>query len=145
MSFSNLATAGATVQHIAVITAVDGPTTAGEVNVGDTVKFVNVEVNFSPEAVGSTKVCHWILWKKISTMTNLIPSSYDESNKRMIIRRGMEMVPKDAAVVTKRMFPIILPRSYRRFGEAQQLYFSYVTTSTDNFNACGFFVYKNYS
>ncbi len=145
VTFSNLGTAGATVQHIAVVTATDGPTTAGEVNVGDTVKWINVEVNISPEQVTETKVFHWIIWKKLSTLTNLIPSTYDDSNKRLIIRRGMEMLVKDVNFVVKRMFPIVLPKSYRRFGEGQQLFFSYVTSSANTVNTCGFFVYKNYS
>ncbi len=144
VNFQNLSVNAGTAQTIAVITALDSPTTAGGVEIGDTVGTIFCEINFSPETVTSTKIVHWWISKRPFGTVSGNPSSYDQSDKRFIFKRGMEMLPKDVGTTIKRIFTIRLPPRFRRFGDGDKLEFKYIASSTETINVCGIFIFKHF-
>ncbi len=146
ISWSNLIQNTSTAQHILLADATDTPSTAGQVHVGDTIRWIFIEVNIAPETVTNPKVVHWAVWKKLSGQTtNITPSVYDADNKKNIFKRGMEMLPKDVSTVFKRIFVVRIPRGYSRMGEGDEIYFTYICSSAESINNCGFAIFRNLS
>ncbi len=105
INFSNLSVNASTVQTIEVAKAIDSPVNPGAVEIGDTIKWIFFEINFSAETVTSTKIIHWRVYKNPADAVNFgSPNTYDITLKRKILKRGMEMVPKDVSTVIKRIF-----------------------------------------
>ncbi len=144
ITFSNLGQNAGSVQTINIANATDSPTTAGQVEIGDTIKWVFFELNFSAETITSTKLIHWCIWKNPQSALSLSPSSYDTTSKRWILKRGMEMVPKDVNTIIKRIGVIRIPRGFQRMADADALQFKYVASSTEAVNVCGNFIFKHF-
>ncbi len=145
-TWSNLAQNASAIQNITIINAVDSPTTAGQIEIGDTVSSVYFEFHFSAQVVTNPKVIHWTIQKLPSGVTAMqnTPSVYDSAVKRFIFKRGMEMLPADTSTVFKRIFVVRIPPRFKRFGDGDQLRFSYICSSTETINACGIAVYKHF-
>ncbi len=56
----------------------------------------------------------------------------------------MEMLPKDASTVFKRIFVVKVPRKFQRMAQNMNIEFRYIATSTEAINACGIAIYKEY-
>ncbi len=144
VTFSNLASDASSSVNIDIIDAVNSPTTAGQIEIGDTVKWVFCELNFSAEVVTNTKIIHWFISKHPFGTAISTPSTYDQTSKRFILKRGMEMLPKAVGTTIKRIFVLKIPPRMRRFGDSDQLVLSYVATSAETVNVCGIFIYKHF-
>ncbi len=145
VTFSNLASDASSTVSIDVITAVNAPTTAGQVEIGDTVPWVFCEINFAAQTITNPKIIHWKIWKQAAgQITTTAPSTYDDTAKRFHLKRGMEMLPASVSTVTKRIFVVRLPPRLRRMGDGDKIRFSYIATSAETVNVCGFFIFKHF-
>ncbi len=147
VTYSNLASNASTAVVVDLIVATDPSTTnsANEVTVGSTVKWIFMELNWAAETVTSPKVIHWYIVKKpFGVALGAGPSTYNDNFKRFILKRGMEMLPKDVGTVTKRIFTVKIPPRLRRFGDADELSLIYICSSSETINACGFGIYRAY-
>ncbi len=143
-SWSNLSQNAATTQDIVIASAVQNPTAAGQVEIGDTIKWVYLEFNFSAETVTSTKIIHWQFLKNPNfAITFPSASLYDQSTKKHILKRGMEMLPKSVNTIIKRIIIIPIPPRMRRMGDLDRLVFRYVASSTETINACGIGIFRH--
>ncbi len=106
--------------------------------IGSKVKWIYLEFQFSAETITSTKIIHWYVGRKPAGNALAIPSLYYDPDKRFIIKRGMEMLPKDVNHVVKRIVPVKVPPHLQRLGRDDEWVFSYVASSTETINACGF-------
>ncbi len=134
--------AGAT-QTKSIVKAEDSPTTAGEVEIGDHVNSIYFELNFSAQTITNTKIVHWLVFFNPNAALANAPTSYDTVSKRFILKRGMEMLPKDVGTVIKRIFVVKIPPKFRRIGEADTIQFKYQCSLTETINACGFAIYRH--
>ncbi len=116
--------------------------TATEVKSGAHVKWIYFEFHFSAEVITNTKVIHWwVAMKPFGTSLNN-PNQYQLAGRRFIIKRGMEMLPKDVSTVFKRVFVVKIPRKFQRLAISDQMVFEYIASSTEAINACGIAVYR---
>ncbi len=147
ITWSNLAQNASATKQVDIITAVDSPTTAGQVEIGATVKWIYFEFHFSPEVITNTKVIHWLIQKVPSGVSQMesTPSTYDTVVKRFVLKRGMEMLVKDAGTVFKRIFVVKIPPRLSRMGDADQIQFRYICSSTETINACGIAIFKQFT
>ncbi len=146
ITWTNLSQDASTQVNIDIIAATNSPTTAGQIEIGDTVKSVYFEFHFSAETTTAAKVVHWTIQKLpagVAAMQN-VPSVYDSVVKRFILKRGMEMLVRDQATVFKRTFVVRIPPRIRRFGDGDRLVFSYIATSANTQNACGIAIYRHF-
>ncbi len=126
-----------------IVKAENSPTTAGEVEIGSHVKSIFFEINFSAETITSTKIVHWFVVFSPLNAISSNPTVYDSAGKRFILKRGMEMLPKDVGTVIKRVFVVKLPPKFVRFGDADQLNLVYQASSSESINVCGFAIYRH--
>lgn len=112
-------------------------TTGTECEIGSRITWFYLEFHFSAESITSTKVIHWFIARE-PFGTNLSgPSSYYQTDKKFIIKRGMEMLPKDVSTVFKRIIAIRVPRHLQRIGRDDKWIFKYICSSAESINACG--------
>ncbi len=115
---------------------------ATDVITGSTVRWIYFEFHFAASTITSPKVIHWQIVKRPFNTTISIPSTYNSADKRFVIRRGMEMLPKDVATVFKRVFVVKIPPRMRRIGDQDVIQFQYIASSAESINACGIAIYK---
>ncbi len=145
ITWSNLSQNASTTQNIPIITTVENPSSAGQLNIGATVKAVFFEFNIAAEAAAVATVVNWIIEKLPSLGTGNDPSIFDAVNKKQILKRGMEMLPKDVSTVFKRVFVLRIPPRLRRFADGDQLNFRYKASSAGLINNCGIAIYKGFN
>ncbi len=152
VSWTFLAQNASAIQAVQLITATDTPTTAAEVSVGATVKWIYLEFNINGvDNSGASQVFHWVVYKSPANAIGVAdPANYNQANKKFIIKRGMEMLPEvpldsGGTVQTKRIMVIKIPPRIRRFDEFDRLYLNYKATSASGINFCGFVIYKEFS
>ncbi len=119
---------------------------ADEVETGSHVKSVYFEFHFSAETLTNPKVIHWTINMRPQNVSaaGQTPSLYYQNGRNLILKRGMEMLPKDAGTVYKRIVVVKIPRKYQRIGEADSMNFTYISTSAETINACGIAIYKEF-
>ncbi len=144
ITWSNLVQDASSTQ---TITLFEGVATADvnlatEVEVGSRVLWIYLEFHFSANVVTNPKVIHWQIIFIPEGMTVGSPSSYNQGNKSYIIKRGMEMLPKDLGTVYKRIFTVKIPRAYQRVKVNTDCLFQYIATSSEAINACGIGIFK---
>ena len=145
LTWSNLSQNASTLQSIVISEAVNSPTTAGQVEIGDTINYVFFEVNIAAQETGVAKVVHWCVSKDASGLIGAInPITYDPAFKKFILHRGMEMLPNAVSTVFKRIFVVKIPRVYKRQGESDKIRFNYICSSTEQINNCGFAIFKHF-
>ncbi len=145
VSWSNLgenAAAQKTVSLIFGVEAADADASA-EVTAGHTVKSVYVEFNVSAETIAETKIVHWQVVGQHSGETTDVPSIYYSDNRANVLKRGMEMLPKDVSTIFKRIFVVNIPKKFQRIQKNWVLKFNYISTSSNTQNLCGFAIYKD--
>ncbi len=145
MTWSNLAQNASSTQDINIISTVENPSSAGQLNIGATVRAVFFEFNITAETITNPKVVHWLIEKLPSLGTGSDPTIYDAINKKQILKRGMEMLPKDVSTVFKRIFVIRIPPRLRRFADGDKLNFRYKASSSETINNCGIAIYKAFN
>ncbi len=111
--------------------------TGTEEVIGAKVKWFYLEFQFSAETITVTKVIHWFLAREPAGNTIQNPNGYYDPDKRFVIKRGMEMLPKDVNHVIKRAFFVKVPPGLQRLGRDDNWVFKYVSTSSNTMNSCG--------
>ncbi len=152
ITWSNLAQNASTLQVINLITAVQTPATATNVEIGSTVRSIYLETNLNGvDNSSAAQVFHWAVLKSPAgdPTFDTDPATYNTSRKRFILKRGMEMLPdiplgSGGTVQTKRIFVVRIPPRMRRFGDGDQLQLVYKSTSASGINYCGIGIYKEY-
>ncbi len=144
LTFTSLALDNAAEISFTLAQAVDASSKnlPNEVLVGSRITRIYMELNVGPETITNPKVFHWMIFKSPFGTTVPAPSLYNQTSKRFIIQRGMEMLPKNTAVVYKRIISIKVPKRYQRMGDNDFLIFKHIATSSETINVCAFFVYK---
>ncbi len=117
---------------------------SSEVVLGSQVRTVYFEFHFAAETITTAKVVHWLVAKEPFATAVASPSTYNAPSRRFILKRGMEMLPKDVSTVFKRIIVVRIPPRLRRFGEDDTLVFEFVCSSAETINACGFSIYKSF-
>ncbi len=117
---------------------------SAEVEVGSHVRSVYFEMNMAAETITNPKVLHWLVIVRPagSTPTSITPTLYYQNGRNLVIKRGMEMLPKDVSTVYKRVFVVRVPRKAQRFGADDKMSLVFRATSTETINVCGFAIYK---
>ncbi len=119
--------------------------TSTEVEVGNHISSVYFEINFAAQVITNPKVIHWIVsLAPPNTGTQSVPSTYYQSDRSLILKRGMEMLPKDVGTVYKRIFVVRIPKKAQRVAEGALIRFRYICSSTETVNVCGFAIYKEW-
>ncbi len=144
ITWSNLVQDASSTQTITLFEGVPSAdvNTATEVEVGSRVNWIYLEFHFSANVVTNPKVIHWQIIFIPEGMTVGAPSSYNQGNKSYIIKRGMEMLPKDLGTVYKRIFTVKVPKKYQRIAVNTDCVLQYISTSSEAINACGIAIYK---
>ncbi len=110
--------------------------------IGDTIRWVYFELNMAAETVTAPNVLHWQVIKLRTGQSVTNVTLYDQANKAQVLKRGMEMLPKDVSTVYKRTFVVRLPRSIRRFRDGDSLVLSFRALLTNSINSCGFAIFR---
>ncbi len=147
ISWSNLGQNASTLQSQLLIdgTQVGAVSAATEVGIGSKIFGLYLEFQFSPEDVSTTQIVHWDVRVVQPGQGVTAPNVYYQIDRKFIIQRGMEMLPKNVSTVIKRIVFIRIPRVYQRIGEDQRIFFRYIVSGTALINACGFAIYKEKS
>ncbi len=119
--------------------------TSTEVPVGSKIYGIYLEFQFSAQDITTTKIVHWAVQVEAPNQTKTVPSLYYQDDRSYIIKRGMEMIPKNAGTVIKRVIFVKIPRIYQRQKDEQDINFSFISTDASLMNACGFAIYKSIS
>ncbi len=143
-TFTRLAADESTTQNVNLYTGVPvgDKNAAGEVSVGSHVKWVYCEINFAAQVITNPKTIHWTIRIVPPAASPSVPSQMYQIDRSYVLKRGMEMLPKDVGTVYKRIFVVRIPRIYQRVKEGQILEFEYVASSTEAMNSCGIFIFK---
>ncbi len=144
-TWSNLAQDASSAITIPIADAKKDPTASTEIEIGDHIKWIYFEFHFAAQTTTSPKVIHWWVSKRPFSTASGSPAVYDQVDKRMILKRGMEMLPSDLATVFKRIFVVKVPRGMQRFGDTDELEFKYICSSAETINACGIAIFRAYS
>ncbi len=115
---------------------------ATECEVGSIVKWIYLEFQFSAETITNTKAIHWLIGKEPFGTTLKNPILYYQTDKRFVVKRGMEMVPKDVNTIIKRIIVVPVPKKMQRMGRDDKWVFVYTATLAETINACGFAITK---
>ncbi len=147
VTWSNLSQNASTVQKIPVIKGVEpgDATNATDAVIGNNVRSVYFEFHFNEQETGGVNVIHWAFVKEPFSSNISNPNVYNQTDKRFIMKRGMEMLPPNVSTVFKRVFVVKIPRVYNRVGDTDQYTFQYIASTTQQINACGFAIWKEYS
>ncbi len=143
-TWSNLGQNASTTQILTLSTAVQPnvKNAANEVAIGSEIRYLYFEFHFSAAQTGNVNVIHWKIDIVPTGMTMSVPSLYYQTDRRFTLKRGMEMLPVNVSTVFKRIFVVPIPKKYRRQSDDQAIQLSYVASSAQTINACGFAIYK---
>ncbi len=144
VTFTHLAQDSSTKQTVPLTIAVDAAdkNNSTEVSIGSRITWIFCEFNISAEAVTVVKTVHWAIRYIPSGQVSSGPNQLFGTDRAFVIKRGMEMLPKDVSTVYKRVFTVKVPRKYQRQTDNGSFVFEYVASSTNTMNACGIFIYK---
>ncbi len=143
-TFTDLATDASTTRNVNLYLGVPvaDKNSNVEVSVGAHVRWVYCEINFAAQVITNPKTVHWTIRIVPPAASPSVPSQMYAIDRSYVLKRGMEMLPKDVATVYKRIFVVKIPRAYQRVKQGQVLEFEYVASSSETMNACGIFIYK---
>ncbi len=125
--------------------------TAEEVAIGSKINSIYIEFNLNGvDNSGTAQVFHWMIFKNENNQANPDPAFYNQSIKKRILKRGMEMLPEiplgsGGTVQTKRIFVVKIPKGLSRFGDNDRLELRYKSTSASSVNFCGITIFKEYT
>ncbi len=143
--WSNLAQDAGTVVSVILLKVVQSGAkdSTGEITIGSHVRGIYLEFQFSAETITNTKIMNWqiyVLRSPLAASAASNPNQFGQIDRKNIMKRGMEMLPKSVNTIIKRIVYVPLPR--RRLGEGDQVLFEYIASSTETINSCGFAIYK---
>lgn len=118
--------------------------TSIEVPVGSKIFGIYIEFNVSAEDITSPKKLEWKVFANPVGQTASLPSLYYQTDRAYVLKRGMEMLPKDVSTVYKRIIFVRIPKVYQRIKDEMDINISFVASSTELVNLCGFAIYKNW-
>ncbi len=148
ITWSNLSENASSATFISLVLGVNSAdkNASNECEVGSHVKGIYLEFHFSSETVTTAKVIHWIVIHRPANLSpaSITPSLYYQVGRKYIMKRGMEMLPKDVGTVYKRIIFVRVPRVYGRIGITDSINFVYICTSAETINACGIAIYKEF-
>ncbi len=144
VTYSHLAQDSSTKQTIVLAIGTDmaDKNTSTEVKIGSHVRWIFCEFQFGAEAITVVKTVHWAFRYIPSGQVSSGPNQLFGTDRAFVIKRGMEMLPKDVNTIFKRVFVLKIPKKYQRMTDNGQLVFEYIVSSTNTTNSCGIFVYK---
>ncbi len=145
LTWTNLSQDASSQQTVTLVSAVQpaSKNTSSEVFIGSHVKWLYLEFHFSAETVTSAKVIHWVVEKLQGTETGTgVPSLYYQVGRNTLLKRGMEMLPKDVSTVFKRIVVVRIPFRKQRIDDTGVIRFRYICSSAETINACGIAIYK---
>ncbi len=122
--------------------AVSAKNLATECAIGAHIRSIYLEFHFSAEVTTSPKVIHWTIEGLLPGQSGTVPSTYYQSQRSEIFKRGMEMLPSDQSTVYKRIIVVKVPKKFQRVQESSGLVFRFICTSAETINACGIAIYK---
>ncbi len=96
----------------------------------------------SAETITEVKTVHWAIRFVPSGQASSAPNNLFATDRAYVIKRGMEMLPKNVSTVYKRVFTVKIPRKYVRQTDNGGFKFEYIASSSNTMNACGIFIYK---
>lgn len=142
IAWSNLIEDASSIQSETLIQVVQpaSKNVGTECAIGSRVYGVYIEFNLSANVVTNPKIVHWTVEMFRTGETLAVTSLYYQSSRSRILKRGMEMLPKDLGTQIKRIFFVPLPKG--RLQENVNLAFRYIATSAEAINMCGFAIYK---
>ncbi len=145
ISWSNLVQDASTVDSTQLATGTDPANVnlAHEVVRGAKITSIYFEFHFSAETVTNPKVIHWTIEVAPSGMSLGAPNTYYNDSRAYVIKRGMEMLPRDVSTIFKRIFVVRIPPIYQRMKKNQDIQFRYICSSAEAINACGIAIYKS--
>ncbi len=111
--------------------------------IGSHVRGIYLEFQFSAETITNTKIVNWQIYKLPSPLAATAasnPNQFGQIDRKNVLKRGMEMLPKSVNTIIKRIIYVPFPK--RRFGESDQVLFEYIASSAETINSCGFGIYK---
>ncbi len=117
----------------------DAPT---EVGIGSKVGFIYFEFQFSADSVVNAKVVHWKIIKAPFGTAATNSNTYYQNDRRFILKRGMEMLPKNQNTIIKRIVGLRIPPRLSRIGDNDIIQFKYSLSTAEAINACGIAIYK---
>ncbi len=117
---------------------------ATECEIGSKIYGIYVEFNVAAEDVTSPKIIHWAIQGGAEGSTKENPTLYYQSNRSFILKRGMEMLPKDVSTVYKRVFVVKIPKKLQRQTADSYIDILFRASSTELINLCGFAIYKEF-
>ncbi len=142
VTFTDLAKIASAQQNVPLIIVVPvaDKESRTECSVGSTVRGIYCELNMAAENITSPKVIHWTIedFRLGETLAN--SNTYYQPSRSRVLKRGMEMLPKNVSTVFKRIFFVPLPK--HRLQDNYNVNFRYIVSSGETVNVCGFFIYK---
>ncbi len=144
VTFSDLASNNSVNNTVVLSTGVDvgDKNTSTECAISSHIRSIFCEFNISAEEVGVIKTVHWLFRVTPPLQTASASNSLYAADRSYVIKRGMEMLPKDVSTVFKRVFVVRIPKVYQRVKDGQTISFQYIVSSTETTNLCGIFIYK---
>ncbi len=130
-----------TASNNGTLTAIRDPVTDAQISPGTIVKSAYVEINIAAETITNPKIFHWQLHKNPTAALTFTPTAYNQDTKSWIIKRGMEMLPKNVSTVYKRVFAVRIPGKMRRASEGDIYNLRVQASSTETINFCGFVIW----
>ncbi len=115
-----------------------------EVPVGSKIYGIYIEFNIGAEDITSPKKLEWKVFANPVGQTSSSPALYYQTDRSYTLKRGMEMLPKAVSTVYKRIIFVRIPRNYQRMKEDYDINISFIASSTETVNLCGFAIYKNF-
>ncbi len=146
VTWSNLSQNASTVQTVALAVGTQSASKddSTEVETGAHVYGIYFEFHFSAAETGNANVIHWKIEYNPSDKTMSNPNVYYQTDRAYTMKRGMEMLPVNVSTVFKRIFVVKIPRKYSRLVESDTIRFRYIASSTQQINACGIAIYKEF-
>ncbi len=117
---------------------------ATECEIGARINSIYVEFNVAAETITNPKILHWAVQGGSEGSTKENPTTYYQSNRSFILKRGMEMLPKDVSTVYKRIFVVKIPKKLQRQTADSFIDILFRASSTESINLCGFAIYKEF-
>ncbi len=146
ITWSLLAEAGGIQREVtlASVVQVGDKNVSTEVAVGSHVYGIYIEFNVNAEQTGTTNILHWQVMVDKTGQSLTASNTYYQADRSQVLKRGMEMIPKSIATVTKRIFVVGVPKIYQRMKQGDTIKFRYETSAADQINICGFAIYKEF-
>ncbi len=146
VTWSHLQQDSSAIQNVVIVTGVapSGKNTATECVTGNHVQNIYFEFNVSPDTVTVPAIVHWRIAMRRTGQTLSSPALYYQDDRAQTMKRGMEMLGQSKGIEIKRIISLAIPRVYQRVREDSDIVFSYISSSSQVMNLCGFAIYKEH-